>query len=168
MDIKRRLIVEQIPALRRYALTLTRNSTQADDLLQDCLERAMNKLSLWTMHTNLRAWLFTMMRNLYLNSLKGIHNSTSLDDIDILETASSAVSPEENVYLQQVQNAMQHLRTEFREVLLLVAVEGMRYEEVARLLDIPVGTVMSRLSRARQQLLAMVEDKQVTHLRRVK
>lgn len=146
-----------IPALRRYARLLTGHAAQADDLVQDTLERACVKWPLWQPGTELRAWLLTLMHNLYANRRRDWRHDdghASLDDIDEpmhdpLAGAGDAID---------MQQALQRMSPVLREVLLLVSVEEYTYAETARLLDIPIGTVMSRLHRAREQLRALVRE----------
>jgi RNA polymerase sigma-70 factor (ECF subfamily) len=147
-----------IPRLRRYARVLTGNSTRGDDLVQDTLTRAWEKHSYWRPGSDLRAWLFTIMHNVFVNQLaaaKRDANNISLDAQSETGTTlqlAGEEDPTRRIELREVMKQVQRLPAEQREVLMLVAVEGMRYEEVAATLEIPVGTVMSRLSRARDKL----------------
>jgi RNA polymerase sigma-70 factor (ECF subfamily) len=145
-----------IPALRRYARLLTGQGARADDLVQDTLERACTKWPLWQPGTALRSWLLTLMHNLYLNQRRDWRHDdshASLDEID--EPAHEPLARAgERLDMQQ---ALQRMSPALREVLLLVTVEEYSYAETARLLDIPVGTVMSRLHRAREQLRGLVQ-----------
>lgn len=147
-----------IPALRRYARLLTGQPARADDLVQDTLERACAK---WQPGTALRAWLLTLMHNLYLNQRRDWRHDeghASLDEVD--EPAHEPLAQAgERLDMQQ---ALQRMSPALREVLLLVTVEEYTYAETARLLDIPVGTVMSRLHRAREQLRGLVQDDAAT------
>lgn len=146
-----------IPALRRYARLLTGQAAQADDLVQDTLERACVKWPLWQPGTELRSWLLTLMHNLYLNRRRDWRHDdghANLDDIDE-PTHDPLGKVGDAIDLRQ---ALQRMSPALREVLLLVSVEEYTYAETARLLGIPVGTVMSRLHRAREQLRALVRD----------
>jgi len=147
-------IVELIPRLRRYARALAGDRAAADDLVQDTLERAWTKLHLYRRGTDLRAWLFTVMHNLYVNQLRAARPGVLLDE----ESPELAQPARENdaLVLRDLDAAIRRLPVEQREVLLLVALEDMSYEEAARALDIPIGTVMSRLARAREKLRAML------------
>ena len=154
-----RLLEHQIPRLRRYARALTRDVTRADDLVQSCLERALARQNLWQPGTDLRAWLFTILHNQHVNEVR----STLREDGGIAAEASRAipsVSPNAlaSLQLQELDRAVGSLPAGQRQVILLVGLEGMRYEEVAKILDIPVGTVRSRLSRARHELRKMLEE----------
>ena len=148
-------VLEQLPGLRRYARALTGDAWAADDLVQDTLERACIKWQLWTVGTNLRAWLFTLMHNLYLNQRRGqqvAQHSVSLEDV-VLD-ASTTPTPDIPLDLER---CLQRLPDDQRAVLLLITLEDMSYQEAARVLDIPVGTVMSRLSRARTRLRDLLD-----------
>jgi RNA polymerase sigma factor (sigma-70 family) len=147
-------IVELIPRLRRYARALAGDRAAADDLVQDTLERAWTKLHLYRRGTDLRAWLFTVMHNLYVNQLRAARPGALLDE----ESPELAQPARENdaLVLRDLDAAIRRLPVEQREVLLLVALEDMSYEEAARTLEIPIGTVMSRLARAREKLRAML------------
>ena len=147
-------IVELIPRLRRYARALVGDRARADDLVQDTLERAWNKFHLWRPGSDLRAWLFTVMHNVHVNQVRAIRDHAQLDD----EAAEMGVAGVQGAALEirDLELALAALPVEQREVLLLVAIEEMTYAEVARTLGIPIGTVMSRLSRAREKLRAMM------------
>ncbi len=151
----RHQIVEQLPGLRRYARVLTGNDWAADDLVQDTLERACRKWLLWRSGSDLRAWLFTLMHNLYLNQQRG---AAALPMLDIDTLASSLQAPEApHEATRDLERCLQRLPADQRAVLLLVALENLSYAETARVLRVPVGTVMSRLSRARARLRELLE-----------
>lgn len=148
-----KLLQEQIPRLRRYARALTRDVTTADDLVQDCLARAIAKQHLWQPGTDLRAWLFTILHNQHVNYVR----SSSRIGVSIdLEQLASALPIEPNAIrsleLRDLRVALAALPTEQRETILLVGLEGMNYEDAAKVLNIPIGTVRSRLSRGRAEL----------------
>jgi RNA polymerase sigma-70 factor (ECF subfamily) len=151
-------LVAAIPRLRRYARVLTGNPTLADDLVQDTLARAWDKRRLWRAGTDLRAWLFTIMHNVYVNQRARARReagNVSLDSEGEYGAAWQVAeygNQFERVQLRELVQQMSHLPAEQREVLLLAAVEELRYEEIAAALAIPIGTVMSRLSRARNKL----------------
>ncbi|AWM09055.1 sigma-70 family RNA polymerase sigma factor [Bradyrhizobium symbiodeficiens] len=147
-----------IPSLRRYARALMRDRTTADDLVQDCLERAVSR---WHQRRDgsVRAWLFTILHNLAVTQFRqaatrGRH--MPIDDAGERELASAAAQEHRLIY-QDVLNKLARLPEEQRAVLLLVAVEDFSYADAAKLLDVPVGTVMSRLSRARERLQQELE-----------
>jgi len=142
------LIVPYIPNLRRYARALVGDRDGADDLVQDTLERAVRKFHLWR-PGDLRAWLFSIMHNVFVNQLKARKIPT---DVEIDETIAAPASSVSLLDLQDLQRALGTLAPEQREVVLLVALEDMSYADVSRALGIPMGTVMSRLSRGRERL----------------
>jgi len=147
-------IVELIPRLRRYARALAGERSAADDLVQDTLERAWSKLHLYRRGTDLRAWLFTVMHNVYVNQRRAARISVPLDE-EMPELALP-VRETDTLVLRDLDAAIRRLPPEQREVLLLVALEDMSYEVAADTLGVPIGTVMSRLSRAREKLRAML------------
>jgi RNA polymerase sigma-70 factor, ECF subfamily len=154
MDDVLRRIEQEIPRLRRYARYLRREPDHADDLVQECLSRAIAKINTWQPGTNLRAWLFVILRNCHINEIRREQRMVSLDDDTPANEPTLTVlgSQETRVALAEVRNAYLSLSEEHREVLLLVAIEGLQYEEASAILEVPLGTVRSRLSRARQAL----------------
>src|SRR5205085_2553363 len=153
MDEAKRL-VELIPRLRRYARALVGDRATADDLVQDTLERAWAKLHLYRRGTDLRAWLFTVMHNVYVNKVRSARPTDQLEE-EMPELAQRAAQGD-SLLVRDLDRAIALLPAEQRVVLLLVALEDMSYEEVARTLGIPMGTVMSRLSRAREKLRVLM------------
>jgi RNA polymerase sigma-70 factor (ECF subfamily) len=147
-------LVELIPRLRRYARALVGDRATADDLVQDTLERAWAKLHLYRRGTDLRAWLFTVMHNVHVNRVRAARTTDVLDE----EMPELAQRPRQgdSLLVRDLDRALTRLPVEQRAVLLLVTLEEMSYEEVARALGIPIGTVMSRLSRAREKLRVMM------------
>jgi len=147
-------LVDLIPRLRRYARALVGDRSTADDLVQDTLERAWAKLHLYRRGTDLRAWLFTVMHNVHVNRVRAWRSTDTLDD----EMPELAQRPPQGdaLLVRDLDRAIARLPAEQRAVLLLVTLEEMSYDEVARTLGIPIGTVMSRLSRAREKLRAMM------------
>jgi RNA polymerase sigma-70 factor (ECF subfamily) len=151
-DLHKR-IAEEIPRLRRYARALTRDLNAADDLVQDSLTRALGRLHLWQDGTDLRAWLFTILHNQYVNHVRRSAREGSAVGLSETEpTLSTRPAQGKRLELRDLERAIARLPDEQRTVLLLVGLEGMRYEEVAAVLDVPVGTVRSRLSRGRETL----------------
>jgi RNA polymerase sigma-70 factor, ECF subfamily len=150
------LLIQQVPRLRRYARALTGDRNSADDLVQDTLERALSRFHLWREGSDLRAWLFTIMHNIYVNQIR----SRIRRQHEALETepAAEAVrAPEPDwLELRDLEAALARLPEEQRAVVLLVGLEQFTYEETARVLGVPTGTVMSRLSRARERLRLML------------
>src|SRR5438128_9908651 len=149
MDEAKRL-VELIPRLRRYARALVGERSSADDLVQDTLERAWAKLHLYRRGTDLRAWLFTVMHNVHVNRVRATRVNDPLED-EMPELAQRGTQPDA-LLVRDLDRAIARLPADQRAVLLLVTLEELSYEEVARTLGIPSGTVMSRLSRARAQV----------------
>jgi RNA polymerase sigma-70 factor, ECF subfamily len=162
-----RLLEREIPRMRRYARALTRNTVKSDDLVQSSLVRALEKQHLWQPGSNLRAWLFTILHNQYVNDVRHALRQGSLGPVEDAEPVWS-VEPvaEASLQLADLQRAINTLSHEQREVLLLVCLEGMRYEQVATILDIPVGTVRSRLSRARTTLRLLMDGAESANDRR--
>jgi RNA polymerase sigma-70 factor (ECF subfamily) len=150
-----------IPRLRRYALALTGNREAADDLTQDTLERAWRKRELWQPGTDLRAWLFTVMHNVYVNSARSARTTESLDEEGTAAEAVHALHAgslaESGIVLFELRTALASLALEQREVVLLVGLEQMSYAEAATVLEVPIGTVMSRLSRGRERLRLLLD-----------
>lgn len=153
-------VEQEIPRLRRYARYLRREPDHADDLVQECLSRAIAKIETWQPGTNLRAWLFVILRNCHINEIRREQRIVSLDDDASASEPTLTVpgSQETRVALAEVRNAYLSLSEEHREVLLLVAIEGLQYEEASAILDVPLGTVRSRLSRARQALRQALDE----------
>ncbi len=159
--MQRRQIEEHLPGLRRYARVLTGNAWEADDLVQDTLERACRKWLLWRVGSDLRAWLFTLMHNLYLNQRRTLA-PVQWQDIETVEDRLQAPGDARDTTLD-LERCLQQLPAEQRAVLLLVTLEDMDYAEVARVLQVPVGTVMSRLSRARARLKELMDITPTPH-----
>lgn len=149
---------ECLPALNRFALQLTRNQDRAADLVQDCVERALRKAHLFD-GANLRSWLFTICRRVFLNQIRSEKTrgvAVELDDAPQSRIAS-VETQEQTMHYNDVVDAFERLPMNDKVILSLVVIEGLKYEEAAEMLDVPVGTVRSRLSRARARLLAMVD-----------
>lgn len=154
-EMNRTQVVEQLPGLRRYARVLTGDAWAADDLVQDTLERACSKWRLWRSGSDLRAWLFTLMHHLYLNQRRAMPSLQGLEIEDVQDSLQASTPPSDDAL--DLERCLQRLPAEQRAVLLLVTLEDLSYEDTARILAIPVGTVMSRLSRARSRLRALME-----------
>jgi len=158
------LIEAEIPRMRRYARSLTGTADEADDLVQETLTRALGKLDLWQPGTNMRAWLFTIMHNMHISAKRKQQRRPQ---------ASWDISPEnpgppqvgnqlDSLSMSEVQNAFEQLTRDHREVLYLIVIEGMSYEQTAEVLDCAIGTVRSRLSRARDCLRDVLESGSAT------
>lgn len=153
MDEFNRKIEAEIPRLRRYARALTRDIVNADDLVQDCLVRGLSKRHLWQEGTDLRAWLFTILHNQYVNQVRRSgREGTAVAVSDTEPSLNSRASQDHRLELCDLDRAMAKLPDEQRSVILLVGLEGLSYETVAEITDVPVGTVRSRLSRGREAL----------------
>jgi RNA polymerase sigma-70 factor (ECF subfamily) len=149
-------IITNVTHLRRYARALTGDHVSAEDLVQDTLERAWQRMALWRPGTNIRAWLFTIMHNLYVNQIKasarGMRRSDNPTELDVPVSAAQ----DDRLELRDLDRALQRLPHEQREVVLLIGLEQLSYDEAAKVLGVPIGTVMSRLSRGREQLRSMM------------
>jgi len=146
-------IEAEIPGLRRYARALVRDLTAADDLVQECLARALAKLHLWHEGTDLRAWLFTILHNQHVNHVRrGIRTGITVELSEAKMLLSRPADQETRLELRDLDRALGRLPAEQRAVVLLVGLEGMSYVDAAAVLGIPAGTVRSRLSRGRLAL----------------
>jgi RNA polymerase sigma-70 factor (ECF subfamily) len=148
---------DEIPRLRRFARYMTRDADYADDLVQECLTRAIQNIDSWQPGTNLRAWLFVILKNVFRNDKRRAQHDIAYKNRLERDAPLFARAEQHNhVVLLEVQEAFHRLTADHREVLMLIAVEGLRYEEAANVLGISVGTVKSRLSRARAALRELV------------
>jgi RNA polymerase sigma-70 factor, ECF subfamily len=149
-QFSRRLLQEQA-VLSRYALRLTRDRDQADDLVQDCLARALEKRGLYTADSNLRGWLCTLMRNLFISNRRSEakRGLVALDETDMPAVRAPQL---DHMRLLEMGQALGRLSPEQSAVIMLIGVEGLRYHQAARRLGIPIGTVRSRLARGRVAL----------------
>jgi RNA polymerase sigma-70 factor (ECF subfamily) len=161
------LLPQHVPALRRYARALTGDAASADDLVQDCVERALTRAHMWRQPGNLRAWLFTIMHNINANEKRRAASRPRLATIDDVPEPARPASQVEKLMASETLSALKLLSLEHRQVLLLVALEGLQYAEVADVLGVPVGTVMSRLSRARDRLMQLASGERVAQPRSV-
>lgn len=159
-------VLSLVPSLRRYSRSLAKSDSDGEDLLQDCVEKVLVRRSQWR-GINLRAWAFTIMTNLYRDRHRRLNQRPSVELDDALGLTAEDVSgdPLEKTRLQQALNA---LTPDYRAVLMLVVVEGYAYQDVADMLSIPIGTVMSRLSRSRRQMAARLAEDNIVTLRRPK
>lgn len=165
----RQRLIEQIPRLRRYARALLGDPAQADELVQETLARALARLDRWEPGTDLRAWLFTLMHHLQVDRWRRKQREAAAlaqaPGTDSVPDAGPAA-----VEVGELERALARLPEEQREVLLLVGLEGLAYRQVAEVLDIPQGTVMSRLHRAREALRAALDGRRsgAVGMRRIK
>lgn len=154
------LLVEPlIPVLRRYARALMRDRAAADDLVQDCLERVISRWHLWRPGSDARAWTFTILHNLAVNRFRQVQRRGQHVAIDDADASALARPPgqDDSLRHRDLMRALQDLPEDQRSVLLLVAVEDLSYAEAATVLGVPIGTVMSRLSRGRERLSRALE-----------
>ncbi|MDO9467872.1 MAG: sigma-70 family RNA polymerase sigma factor [Thiobacillus sp.] len=158
-------LIEHLPRLRRYARALTGDVNRADDLVQDTLERALSKLDLWQPGSDLRAWLFTLMHNLFVNQIR-VRRPQEIVMEDALDEPVSG-GQMEALAARDIHAALARLPEEQREVLLLVGLEQFGYAEAAQVLGVPTGTVMSRLSRARERMRQMLASEPAVKLKLV-
>lgn len=153
-------IVAHIPALRRYARALTGDAWAADDLVQDTLERACSRWRLWLAGTDLRAWLFTVMHNLFISQVRQDQRRAEImQPVDIDDVAHELQAPGATQGITiDLQRCLLRLPMDQRAVLLLVTLEEMSYAEVAKVVGVPIGTVMSRLARARDRMRELMQE----------
>jgi RNA polymerase sigma-70 factor, ECF subfamily len=157
-------LLAALPRLRRYARVLTGDFNRADDLVQDTLARAWEKRQLWQAGSDLRAWLFTIMHNVHVNQYAMRKRELAESSLDAEDGPLAGweipvrATQSDRIELMEVYVQMGRLPTEQREVLILAAVEELRYEDIARIQRVPIGTVMSRLNRAREKLRRMATE----------
>ncbi|MDO9404237.1 MAG: RNA polymerase sigma factor [Polaromonas sp.] len=152
-------LTDHIPSLRRYARVLTGDAWAADDLVQDTLERACTKWRLWVAGSDLRAWLFTLMHNIFVNQVRrsaGQAAAGTAVNVDDVDHELAAPEPATGAALD-LQRCLLRLPEDQRVVLLLVTLEDLSYDDVAKITGVPIGTVMSRLSRARNRLRELMD-----------
>jgi RNA polymerase sigma-70 factor, ECF subfamily len=158
-----------VPGLRRYARSLLRDPDAADDLVQGCLERALARRRLWRGGSSLRPWVFRIMHNIWANEIRRRVTRPAHEPIDRTHDLPGQGDVQTaRLALRDIERALDRLPDEQRTVLLMVAVSEMSYQECALALHVPVGTVMSRLSRGRERLRAFVQAEPAPVLRRVK
>jgi RNA polymerase sigma-70 factor (ECF subfamily) len=161
------ILTGQIPYLRRYARGLARNAADADDLVQSCLLRALTNFHRFEKNTNLRAWLLTILHNIFIDTVR--KNRRAREAFEAAGIAADGVSQGANQFehmqVVELKRAIERLPAEQRSTLLLVALEDLTYEETARVTGVPVGTVRSRLSRARHALLTVIEGAEIEGLK---
>jgi RNA polymerase sigma-70 factor (ECF subfamily) len=156
-------ILALLPQLRRYSRSLTRSDADSEDLLQDCVEKALTHRAQWR-GANIRSWAYRIMTNLHLNTRRALARRPSVG-IEAAETTAAPIAVSDPLERNRLVQALEILPKEARAVLMLVAVEGHSYQEVADIMDVPIGTVMSRLSRARQMLRQQLQEENIIHLR---
>lgn len=154
-------LIQLLPRLRSFARSLTGAADQADDLVQTSVEKALRNLDGYMPGTRLDAWMFRIMRNAWIDMVRARRDTAAFDTeaAEAIAGEDGRKTTEDRLHLNDVRRAMAGLPEDQRSVLMLVCVEGMRYRDVAEALDIPEGTVMSRLSRARLALAERLKDK---------
>lgn len=165
-------LIAALPRLRRYARVLTGDINRADDLVQDTLARAWAKRRLWRAGSDLRAWLFTIMHNVHINQFAMRQREYAEISLDADAGASWEIpvrsTQSDHLELVELFAQIGRLPNEQREVLLLAAVEELRYQDIAQILGVPIGTVMSRLNRAREKLRRMTGTERSATLKLVR
>jgi RNA polymerase sigma-70 factor, ECF subfamily len=163
-------VIAELPFLRRFARSLCGDAALADDLVQDCVERAISKLHLYDPARPLRAWMFAILRNIFISGLRQKSRLPMSKTIEDLREGEDAQAPDQEVRMSiaLIERALDELPAQQREVLILVSLEELSYRETADIIGVPIGTVMSRLSRARSQLQSILEERGTPVLRRVK
>lgn len=146
------LIAREVPRLRRYALTLTGNPTEADDLVQDTLERAIRKRHLWSRRGSIRSWLYRILYNVFLNQAGRRRRARAEQELDEAHAPVERPRHDARLLCRDIVEAMLRLPASQRAAIALTAVEGLSYDEAAEVLGVPVGTLRSRLSRGRDRL----------------
>lgn len=158
-----------VAALRRYAYALERNREEADDLVQECLARAIARTKAWSEVRNVRAYLFTILHNLHVDRVsRGRRAGTEIPLESVEHKLTSRPRQEESLRIRDLERALRALPDDYRKAVLLVGLEGMSYQEAATALGVPIGTVMSRLSRGRETLRQFMARESRTKLRLVK
>ena len=152
-------LVAQLPGLRRYAVALAGNLALADDLVQDCIERALQQQNQLREHARLGAWLRRILYHLYIDEIRrGKRRGREQDVTELADQLELSAPAPDNSAMREFLQAVNRLSPEHRQVLLLVSVEELSYREIAEELEIPIGTVMSRLARARERLRELMQD----------
>lgn len=155
-------IANEMPVLRRHAFSLVYSRADAEDLVQDCIETALNKRASLRDRSRLRAWLFSILNTQFLMRLRANKRHVALVPIEeFADSLAASVPVADRDAARDLARAMGMLTAEHRQILLLINVEGYGYREAARILDVPIGTVMSRLARARQRLRALLEGERL-------
>ena len=151
-------ILAQLPVLKKYALKLTKSAHLAEDLVQDCLARALSRRHLFNREANIRPWLFTVMHNLHVSSCRQSNVRLAFTKNQIAMSSEGREATQEHTTdLNRVFRAINTLPSEQRDVLVLVAIQELSYQEAADALGIPIGTVMSRLARGREKIRTLLK-----------
>jgi RNA polymerase sigma-70 factor, ECF subfamily len=160
MEERKAAILAEMPRLRRYARALLRDRDSADDLVQDCLERALSRLDNWRTGENPRRWLFTIMHHLFVDQMRKTKRRAEVVmlTLDDSEALSSPAEQTESIASREIMDALQAIGPERRAALVIVGIEGFSYAEAATILGIPAGTLMSRVARGREELRGLLDD----------
>jgi RNA polymerase sigma-70 factor (ECF subfamily) len=160
MDKRKAAILAEIPRLRRYAQALLHDRDAADDLVQDCLERALARLDNWQTGENPRRWLFTIMHHLFIDQMRKTKRRAEVVmlTLDDSEALSSPAQQAESVASREIMDALHAVSPDRRAALLMVGIEGFSYAEAANILGVPAGTLMSRIARGREELRGLLDD----------
>jgi len=163
-------LIAEIPHLRRFARALSGDAALADDLVQDCVERALMKQHLYDASRPLRAWLYAVLRNIHISYWRRSAKLGAMKPLDDMEDFEGAVEPaqEQNLSVALISDALDHLPPQQREVLVMISLEELSYKDAAEIIGVPIGTIMSRLSRARSTMQNLLEKRGTTVLRVVK
>lgn len=166
----RKDLIAELPYLRRFARSLAGDASLADDLVQDCVERALLKSHLYDPARPLRAWLYAVLRNIFVSNWRRTSKFAGAKNVDDLVGLEGSVPPdqESNFSVALITDALDTLPAPQREVLVLISLEELSYKDASEIIGVPIGTIMSRLSRARAHLQNILEERGTPVLRRVK
>jgi RNA polymerase sigma factor (sigma-70 family) len=168
-EIDERAIAAHVPRLRRYAAALVGNMAEADDLVQDCMEKALANRHTLRDPSRLGGWLLSILHNLHVSGLRGRRRrGPEVDVADFADDVALSAPPADRGTVRDFVRAFEQLSEEHRKILLLTGLEGLSYREVAEVLEVPIGTGMSRLARARERLRVLMEGGEEQVLRRIK
>jgi RNA polymerase sigma-70 factor, ECF subfamily len=160
MHEKKAAILGEIPRLRRYARSLLRDRDAADDLVQDCLERALVRLDNWQTGESPRRWLFTIMHHLFIDQMRKVNRrgEAAMLPLEAGEAVAQPAEQLEGIASREIIDALQAISPDRRAALVMVAIEGFSYAEAANMLGVPAGTLMSRIARGREELRGLLDD----------
>ena len=167
---KHEAIIVELPRLRRYAQALVRDADTADDLVQDCVERSLSRLHQFRDGTDMRSWLFTIMHSIFVNGVSRRKKTVDLEKLNPNHEARLATPPEQGrgLVMRDLEAALARLSDEQREIVILIGLENMTYKQAAEIIGVPLGTVMSRLSRGRERLSQLMGEEDLMVLRKAK
>jgi RNA polymerase sigma-70 factor (ECF subfamily) len=159
-DDRKAAIIAELPRMRRYARALLRNRDSADDLVQDSIERALQRLDNWRTGESPRRWLFTIMHHLFIDQVRKVKRQGMAGVVPLENEAALSVPSDQSDHAaaRDIADALERIGADRRAALLLVSVEGFSYSEAANMLGIPAGTLMSRVARGREELRGLLDD----------